>query len=80
MNKIRYGELTRDNTNAIIDKAKAKADGVYSFRGILYRVKNGKVPFYACKSVIYGASGSLVYAMAGYDSEKMARVQLKQLI
>ena len=39
---VKYG-LTIENQNLIIDKAKDKRDGVYTFRGVSYRVRGGKV-------------------------------------
>jgi hypothetical protein len=34
--------MTIDETNLLHEKAKTKKDGVYSFRGNLWAVKNGK--------------------------------------
>lgn len=39
---IEYG-LTLTNQNLIIEKAKAKRDGCYQFRGVAYRVRGGSV-------------------------------------
>jgi len=43
---IKYG-LTQDNLKAIIEKSKTKNDGVYTFRGVTYRVVNGFARFFA---------------------------------
>ncbi|HET8688469.1 MAG TPA: hypothetical protein VFM18_17800 [Methanosarcina sp.] len=44
---MEYG-LNIVNQNAVIDKAKTKADGIYTFRGVMYRVRNKKVTHFAC--------------------------------
>ena len=43
---VRYG-ATAENLNLIHEKARTKADGVYSFRGLKYRVENGVFTHYA---------------------------------
>lgn len=43
---IKYG-LTQDNQRTIQEKAKSKKDGIYTFRGVAYRVINGNVTHYA---------------------------------
>lgn len=77
--KIRYGVLTRDNTNLIIDKAQGKSDGIYSFRGIMFRVKKGKVTHYAASGKIYAGHGFAVSQIGSYDTDKEARTQLKSI-
>lgn len=39
---VTYG-LTIENENLIIDKAENKRDGVFQFRGVTYRVRDGRV-------------------------------------
>ncbi len=36
------------NQHAVDEKAKTKADGIYSFRGVMYRVRDKKVTHFAC--------------------------------
>ena len=48
---MQYG-LTIENNNLILDKAKTKKDGCYKFRGVAYRVRNGKVTHFADKGQI----------------------------
>ena len=38
----KFNEMTIDETNLLHKKAEVKKDGVYSFRGNLWAVKNGK--------------------------------------
>lgn len=45
MKLVKYGN-TIENINLIHDKAKAKKDGVYTFRGLVYRVKSGRFTHY----------------------------------
>lgn len=54
---VKYG-LTIENINLIHDKAKTKRDGVYSFRGILYRVKNGRFTHYGYRNEIVERAGN----------------------
>lgn len=52
-----YG-LTLDNQKLIIDKAKTKSDGVYRFRGVMYRVVDSKAVLYAYdKQILQSAFG-----------------------
>lgn len=43
---VQHG-LTIENEKYIIEKAKAKKDGVYQARGVSYRVRDGRVTHYA---------------------------------
>lgn len=56
---IKYG-LTIENQNLIIEKAKSKKDGVYSFRGVDYRVRNKIVTHFA-------ASGQILERCFGFN-------------
>lgn len=49
---------TIDNINLIHDKAKTKKDGVYSFRGLLYRVKNGRFTHFSHYHEIFERTGN----------------------
>ena len=46
MPTIKYG-LNRINQQLINDKAKSKPNGIYSFRGVVYRVVDMQVTHYA---------------------------------
>lgn len=54
---VKYGP-TIENINLIHDKAKTKQDGVYSFRGLLYRVKKGRFTHYAYRNEIIERAGN----------------------
>jgi len=41
-----YG-LTIENAALMVEKAKTRKDGVYSFRGVAYRVRNNTITHYA---------------------------------
>ena len=56
---IQYG-LTIDNQKIIVDKAKKKADGVYRFRGVVYRVINNVAAYFA-------ANGEIIQACHGFN-------------
>lgn len=49
--RVEYG-LTIENQKLIIEKAKHKKDGCYIFRGVAYKVVNGKVTHYASKGQV----------------------------
>jgi hypothetical protein len=60
---IRYGR-TPENMDLILHKAKSRKDGVYTFRGVMYRVIDNFPRFHACRNI----SDSTVYETAfGFD-------------
>jgi hypothetical protein len=75
--KIQYGVLDNDNVNLIIDKSESKPDGIYSFRGILFKVKGGKVTHYATNGKILQAMGRFNTQIGSYDSSSQAKSILK---
>ena len=77
--KIQYGVLDNDNVNLIIDKSVNKPDGIYSFRGILFRVKGGKVTHYAANGKILQAMGRVNTQIGSYDSSTQAKSILKSI-
>lgn len=77
--KIQYGVLDNDNVNLIIDKSVSKPDGIYSFRGILFRVKSGKVTHYAADGKILQAMGRFNTQIGSYDSSTQAKSILKSI-
>lgn len=54
---ISYG-LNLVNERVISEKAKMKKDGVYSFRGVTYRVRSGRVTHWACNSEVLENCGN----------------------
>jgi len=56
---IQYG-LTIDNQNFIIEKAKTKKDGIYTIRGVAYKVVNNMVEFFA-------AGGEVIQICYGFN-------------
>jgi hypothetical protein len=75
--KIQYGVLDNDNVNLIIDKSESKPDGIYRFRGILFKVKGGKVTHYAIDGKILQAMGRFNTQIGSYDSSSQAKSILK---
>jgi hypothetical protein len=75
--KIQIGVLDNDNVNLIIDKSESKPDGIYSFRGILFKVKGGKVTHYATNGKILQAMGRVNTRIGSYDSSSRAKSILK---
>lgn len=76
-----YGP-TVTNLNLIHDKAKGKRDGVYSFRGVVYRVSDGRFTHFAHNGEILQRAGGfnvLLGKHGGYgcDDAKKALRALK---
>jgi hypothetical protein len=62
-----YGQLTITNQNLLVDKAKLKLDGVYSFRGIEYRVRRNGITHFACGGEILAAFGNFNVIVGKYS-------------
>jgi hypothetical protein len=77
--KIQYGVLDHANVNLIIDKSESKPDGVYSFRGILFRVKGGKVTHWATDGKILQAMGRFNTQIGSYSTDAKAKALLKSI-
>ena len=75
-----YNDLTLDNCLAIKQKAKTKQDGVYTFRGIGYRIQNNFVTHYATKNEILLNAGNFVTIVGQYDTREDGQKLLKGLI
>lgn len=74
---IKYG-LTIENQKLISSKAKSKNNGVYQFRGVVYRVLDGDVTHYAaCGDIMERAHGFNVivgsYPGGENDAKKILR-------
>ncbi len=75
--QIQYGVLDHANVNLIIDKSESKPDGIYSFRGILFKVKGGKVTHYATDGKILQAMGRFNTQIGSYATNAEAKTILK---
>ena len=53
---VTYG-LSIENKKLIAEKARTKKDGCYSFRGVVYRVKDTKVTHYAWRGEVFLNNG-----------------------
>lgn len=74
----RYDGPTVDNMKVIYDKAKAKRDGVYTCRGILYRVRAGNVTHYFYYNELYQVWGNFV-VLLGNTPQHLGRKALEKL-
>lgn len=78
---IKYG-LTIENEKLIIEKAKCKNDGVYSFRGVDYRVRNGFVTHFAARGQIlercFGFNVIVGSYEIGFDRGKKMLKEIKE--
>lgn len=68
-----YGILNIDNEQTIRNKAKLKPDGVYTLRGIIYRVKGGFPTHYAMLGVISENCGNFLVDVGKYEYESDAK-------
>jgi len=76
---MRYGPNV-ENLELIAQKAKGKNNGVYSFRGLEYRVHNGRFTHYAHGGKICECCGHFVVEIGGYSGySDDARKMLKQI-
>lgn len=74
---VRYG-LTVENCNLIKGKAKEKKNGVYTFRGITYRVVDGRVTHYAYEREILENFGYFNCIVGKYEhTDEMKKVLRK---
>ena len=68
-----------ENSNLVIDKALTKKDGVYSFRGFLYRVKHFRVTHIAYRGRILERCGNFNVEVGSYQWMHEARKMLTAL-
>ena len=67
---VQYG-LTLENEKLIVEKAKTKNDGVYTFRGVGYRVRNKVVTHFSSNGKILERAfgfNCVVGLFEGYNS------------
>lgn len=76
---IDWCRLTIENQNHLIERAKKKADGVFSSRGILFRVVNGGITHYAAAGKILVAYGRFNSQIGTYKNTEEARKLLKAI-
>lgn len=63
---VEYG-LTIENNNLILEKAKTKKDGIFTFRGVAYRVRGGNVTHFACDGRILERAYGFNVVVGGYE-------------
>lgn len=71
--------MTRDTQRDILQRAQTKTDGVYSFRGVTYRVKNGAVTHFAYDHQILVNGGVFVVPVGTYEYQHTLKTLLKTL-
>ena len=74
-----YDGLTIDNCNFIKEKALTKKDGVYTIRGIIYRVYDKRVTHYAYWNEIFLNVGFAITKVGEYTTKDEVKKKLKQL-
>jgi len=70
---VTYNSLTFENIDFIFKRAKGKEDGVYTIRGILYKVKNHKPTHFACQGEILQYFGHFTVVLAKYKDRDQAK-------
>jgi hypothetical protein len=64
---MEYQTLNKENREAIAKRAATKENGVYTLRGVYYRVRDGKVTHYACKGEVVESCGHFDVCVGIYD-------------
>jgi len=72
---LREGKI-RDK---LIEKAKTKADGIYSADGVIYRVKDNTLTHYADRGTILAVYGYFDTPVGSYKTGTEARKMLKNV-
>lgn len=75
LNMVKNGP-TMENLDLLHDKAKLKKDGVYSFRCILYRVKNGRFTHFSYRNEILERCGNFNVSIGFSSIPRKALVNL----
>lgn len=76
---VTYNDLTIENEQFIREKARTKADGVYTIRGIGYRVWNHRVTHFASKGKILEAFGNFNAVVGYYEERAEGQKMLKSI-
>ena len=66
---MNYG-LTSENMELIDEKAHVRKDGVYTFRGVYYRVIDRSVTHYAVHGDVFKRIGTFITQSGSYDWPK----------
>lgn len=74
---IQYNILNAENLNTLITKAKAKENGVFSLRGIHYKVVDHKVTHMALNGEVLEFFGHFTVCVGKYKTEKEMKNLLK---
>lgn len=77
---VKYGP-TIENLNAIHVKAEGKKDGIYSFRGLEYRIRGGKFTHFAHGGKVMECAGNFNVEIGTYQGgySQYGRNALKKL-
>lgn len=65
---------------AVDERAKTKKDGVYTFRGIVYRVRGGNVTHYAVEGIVLERCFGFNVAVGACDRGLGSEVSRKKLL
>ncbi|CAB4241344.1 hypothetical protein UFOVP67_55 [uncultured Caudovirales phage] len=74
---IKYNQLNLENLELIAAKAKVKDNGVYTLRGIIYRVKDKVVTHYASAGEICEVCYGFLALVGNYDTRDEAIRKMK---
>jgi hypothetical protein len=75
---VTYG-LNLINRSVIVEKAKSKNDGVFEFRGVMYRVRNFKVTHFADNGEVLEPFVYFDVSLGKYDTREDGRKLLKSI-
>jgi hypothetical protein len=77
---MEYNVLNIENQNLIVKKAKTKTNGVYTIRGIVYRVKNFSVTHFCAKGEILQAFGCFNCIVGKYEHSFNGEINAKKIL
>lgn len=76
---VKYG-LTIENQYLICQKAKTKEDGCYRFRGVAYRVKDGRATHFGFDGQILESFGNFNVVVGTYDYHMSSDVEAQKAL
>ena len=78
---VSWGELTWDNQKLIVERAKDLRDGIFSYRGIIFRVRNGRATHFAAQGKVVEPYGAFNVEVGRYNfaDDREAKRLLKNI-
>ena len=79
---MNYDGINIDDQNYLIEKAKSKKDGVYSAKGVVYRVVKNRVKYIALSNKVilqcFGSFNCIIGKLGPYEDRAKGLKQIKE--